>query len=108
MLVLVRAVRSSGDDQGLAGPLVTVCVIAGLAGLAAGVMEGLVQPTAPVQLRMSMALVLLALLSAAILEGGSLVAGMSALIGSGAALGSAWVGRRIMSTLLPPDENESE
>jgi hypothetical protein len=37
------------------------------------------------------------------------VAGSSALTGSGVALGSAWVGRRIMSGLLPTsDEKESE
>jgi hypothetical protein len=109
ILVLVGAVRSSGDDKGFAGPLVTVCVIAGLAGLVTGVIGGLLQPSAPVQLRINMALVFLALLFGAILNGGSLVAGLSALTGSGVALGSAWVGRRIMSGLLPrPDENESE
>jgi hypothetical protein len=84
-------------------------VIAGLAGLVTGVIEGLVQPSAPVRLRISMALVFLALVSAAILDGGPLVAGSSALTGSGVVLGSAWVGRRIMSGLLPgSDENESE
>jgi len=109
ILVLVGTIRSSGDDQGIAGPLVTVCVIAGLAGLVSGVIEGLVQPSAPVRLRIDMALVILALLSAAILGGGPLVAGATALTGSGVALGSAWVGRRIMSGLLPAsDENESE
>jgi hypothetical protein len=109
ILGLVGAIRSSGEDPGFAGPLVTVCLIAALAGLVSGVIEGLVQPSAPVQLRINMALVILALLSAAILDGGPLVAGLSALAGSGVALASAWVGRRIMSGLLPgSDENESE
>jgi hypothetical protein len=109
ILGLVGAIRSSGEDPGFAGPLVTVCLIATLAGLVAGVIEGLVQPSAPAQLRISMALVFLALLSAAIVDGGSLVASLSALTGSGVALGSAWIGRRVMSGLLPgSDENESE
>jgi len=109
ILVLVGTIRSSGDDQGIAGPLVTVCVLAGLAGLITGVIEGLVQPSAPAQLRINIALVFLALISAAILGGGPVVAGSSALTGSGVALGSAWVGRRIMSGLLPTsDEKESE
>ena len=101
LLVLVAAIRSTGEDQGIAGPLVTVCVIAGLAGLATGVTAGLIQVSAAIEVRIRVALVVTVLVTAAILDGGSLVAGLAALTGSGVALGSEWIGRRIMSALLP-------
>jgi hypothetical protein len=85
----------------LAGPLVTVCVIAALAGLATGVIAGLVQFSAPIELRIRLALVAFVLVTAAVLGSGSLAAGLAALTGSAVALGSRWSGRRIMSALLP-------
>jgi len=101
ILVLVGTIRSSGDDQGIAGPLVTVCVIAGLAGLVTGVTAGLIHVSAPIEVRIRLALVVLVLVMAAIVDGGSLAAGLAALTGSGVALGSEWFGRRIMAALLP-------
>jgi hypothetical protein len=108
IVALVEAVRT-GDDQGIAGPLLTVCVITGLAGLATGVTEGLVQTSPRIELRIRLALVVLALVTAAILGGGAIVAGVTALTGSGVALGTAWLGLRSMSALLPPpDDNGRE
>jgi hypothetical protein len=108
VVVLVEAVRTS-DDQGIAGPLLTGCVIAGLAGLVTGVTEGLVQSSPGIELRTRLALVVLALITAAILGSGAIVAGVTALTGSGVALGSAWFGLRIMSALLPrPDDTGPE
>jgi hypothetical protein len=104
-VVLVEAVRPTGDDRSVAGPLVVVCAIAALAGVVTGVTMGLIQASAPVELRIRMALVVLSLVTAVILDGGPLVAGLSAPIGSGVALGSAWCGRRIMSALLPPPDD---
>jgi len=101
VLILVGAIRSSGDDRGLAGPLVTVCLIAALAGLATGVIAGLVQFSAPIELRVRLALVAFVLVMAGLLSSGSLAAGLAALTGSAVALGSRWSGRRIMSALLP-------
>jgi hypothetical protein len=77
-----------------------VCVILSLAGLIAGVTEGLVRPSAPNELRIQMALVVLALATAGTVSGGALVVGLAALIGSGVALGSAWCGRSVMLALL--------
>jgi hypothetical protein len=106
---LVEVIRSSGDDRGIAGPLVTVCLIAALAGFVTGVIAGLVQFSAPIELRIRLALVAFVLVTAAVLGSGSLAAGLAALAGSGVVLGSVWFGRRIMSALLPPsDENVSE
>lgn len=101
VLVVVGAIRSSGDDRGIGGPLVTVCLIAALAGLVTGVIAGLVQFSAPIELRIRLALVAFVLVTAAVLGSGSVAAGLAALAGSGVALGSGWLGRRIMSGLLP-------
>jgi len=99
-LPLVEAVRETSVDRGIAGPLVVVCVILGLAGLAAGVVEGLVRPSAPTELRIRLALVALALVIATTVRGGELVVGSAALLGSGVALGSEWCGRSVISALL--------
>jgi hypothetical protein len=108
IVALVEVVWRS-DDRGIAGPLLTICLIAGLAGLVTGVTEGLVQASPRIELRIRLALVLLALATATILGGGPIVAGLSSLIGSGVALGSAWLGLRIMSALLPgPGDNGPE
>jgi hypothetical protein len=101
IVALVEVGRTSGD-RGIVGPLLTVCLIAGLAGLVAGVTEGLVQASPRIERRIRLALVVLALVTAMIFGGGPIVAGLSALTGSGVALGSAWLGLRIMSALLPP------
>jgi hypothetical protein len=109
IVAVVETIRRTGDDHGIAGPLAVVCLIAGLAGLVTGVIEGVLQPSAPIQLRIRMALVVVALIAAAILGGGALAAGAAVLIGSGVALGSEWCGLVVMSTLLPPpNDNGSE
>jgi len=100
IVALVTALAPS-DDRGVAGPLLTVCVIAALAGLVAGVAVGLIQVSAPIELRIRLVLVVFVLVTAAIVDGGSLAAGLAALTGSGVALGSELFGRRIMSALLP-------
>ena len=99
-MALVEAIRGTSVDRGIVGPLVVVCVILSLAGLIAGVAEGLVRPSAPNELWIQMALVILALATAATVRGGELVVGLAALVGSGVALGSAWCGRRVMMALL--------
>jgi hypothetical protein len=105
IVALVEAGRTS-DDQGIAGPLLTVCVIAGLAGLVTGVTDGLVQESPRIELRIRLALVVVALATAMILGGGPIVAGLSALTGSGVALGSEWLGRRIMLALMGRDDED--
>ena len=105
-MALVEAVRGTSVDRGIAGPLIVVCVILALAGLVTGVTEGIVQPSAPTELRIRMALVVLALATAAMVGGGALVVGLVALLGSGVALGAAWCGRRVMTALLGRDNDE--
>jgi hypothetical protein len=100
-VALITAALPPSDDQGIAGPLVVVCVITGLAGLVSGVIVGIVHPSAPIELRVRMALVVLALVTAVTLRGGPLVAGLAAVAASSVALASAWCGRRVMSALLP-------
>ena len=95
------AAAFSPSDQGFVGPLVVACVITGLAGLVSGVIVGIVHPSSPNELRIGMALVVLALVTAVTLRGSPLAAALSALAGSVVALASAWCGRRIMSALLP-------
>jgi len=106
IVALVEAVRGTSLDRGLAGPLVVVCVVLGLAGLITGVAEGLVRPSASNELRIRMGLVVLALVTAATVRGGALVVGLAALIGSGVALGSRWCGLRVMSALLGRREDD--
>ena len=101
IVAVVETVRRTGDDQGIAGPLVTVCLIAALAGLVTGAIAGLVQFSAPIELRIHLALVAFVLVTAAVLSSGSVAAGLAALAGSGVALGSEWFGRRVVSALLP-------
>ena len=101
IVVALVAAAFSPSDQGFVGPLVVACVITGLAGLVSGVILGIVHPSAPIELRIRMGLVVLALVTAVALRGNPLAAALSALAGSGVALGSAWCGQRIMSALLP-------
>jgi len=100
VFALVEAVRGTSVDRGIAGPLAVVCAILVLAGLITGVIEGIVQPSAPNELRIQLALVVLALATAAMVGGGALVVGLAALLGSGFALGAAWCGRSVMMALL--------
>ncbi len=106
IVVALIAATLPPSDQGFAGPLVVVWVITGLAGLITGVIVGIVHPSAPIELRIRMGLVVLALVTAAAVRGSPLAAGLSALIGSGVALGSLWCGRRIMSALLPQSDDD--
>jgi hypothetical protein len=106
VVVGLVALRGEGTDQGVAGPLLAVGLIAGLAGLATGIAEGLVQPPAPTSLCIGLVLVVLALVAAATLRSGPLVAGLAALTGAAAALGLRWCGRRVMEALLGRDEGD--
>jgi hypothetical protein len=110
IVVALLAAALPPSDQGFAGPLVVACLMAclitGLAGLITGLIVGIVHPSALIELRIRMGLVLLALVTAAAVRGNPLAAGLSALIGSGVALGSLWCGRRITSALLPQSDDD--
>ncbi|MGH2698274.1 MAG: hypothetical protein ACRDJL_03625 [Actinomycetota bacterium] len=106
LVILIVALRGEPVDQGVAGPLLAVSLIAGLAGLATGVAEGLVQPSASLQLRIQTVLVVLALVAAGTLRSGALVAGLAAIVGAAAALGLRWCGRRVLEALVGRDESE--
>jgi hypothetical protein len=106
IVVALIAATLPSSDQGFAGPLVVVCLITGLAGLVTGVVVGIVQPSAPIELRIRMGLVVLALVTSAAVRGDPLAAGLSALIGSGIALGALWCGRRVMSAMLPQSDDD--
>jgi hypothetical protein len=106
IVVALLAAALPPSDQGFAGPLVVACLITGLAGLITGLIVGIVHPSALIELRIRMGLVLLALVTAAAVRGNPLAAGLSALAGSGIALGSLWCGRRITSALLPQSDDD--
>jgi hypothetical protein len=106
-VVLVKALGDSPANHGVVGPVVAVCVIAAGAGMLTGVGEGLVQPPQPIQLRVRLVLVTLVLLAAATLRGGTVAAGLAALVGSGVALILHWCGSRAMSALVGRDDDQS-
>ncbi|MGH2750714.1 MAG: hypothetical protein ACRDK3_07565 [Actinomycetota bacterium] len=106
VVALLVELRGEGDDQGVAGPLVAVSLLTGLIGLATGVGEGLVRPPASIELRIEIVLVVVALVTAATLRGGPLVAGLAALTGTVVALGLRWCGRRVMQGMLGREDGD--
>jgi hypothetical protein len=108
LIAALAALRADPIDRGILGPVIAVGVIAGIAGLVTGVAEGLVQPRAPVVLRLRLALVVLALIVAAVVDAGPLGSFLAALGGAAAALGLRWCGERAMRGLVGRDEEDED
>ena len=105
VIAALAALRADAVDRGILGPVIATGIIAGSAGLLTGVAEGLVQPPAPVQLRIRLALVLLVLVVAAVVNGGALGSLLTALVGAATALGLRWCGERFLRGLVGRDED---
>jgi hypothetical protein len=108
VIAALAALRADPVDRGILGPVIAVGIIAGIAGLVTGVAEGLVQPPAPVVLRIRLALVVLALFVAAVVNAGPLGGLLAALGGAAAGLGLHWCGERAMRGLVGRDEDAED
>ncbi|MGH2828199.1 MAG: hypothetical protein ACRDKF_14655, partial [Actinomycetota bacterium] len=105
-IAALAARRADPIDRGILGPVIAVGVIAGIAGLVTGVVEGLVQPPAPAVLRLRLALVVLVLVVAVVVNAGPLGSFLATLGGAAAALGLRWCGERAMRGLVGRDEED--
>jgi len=97
------ALGAASITQGILGPVVAAVIIAGIAGLVTGVAEGFVQPVAPIARRIRLALVVLALIVAAALQGDPLGSFLASLGGAAAALGMRWCGEHALRGLVGDD-----
>jgi len=108
VIAALAALRADPIDRGILGPVIAAGIVAGIAGLVTGVAAGLLQPPAPVALRVRLALVVLALIIAVVVNAGPSGSFLAALGGAAAGLGLHWSGERAMSGLIGRDEDAED
>ncbi|MGH2777474.1 MAG: hypothetical protein ACRDJB_02370 [Actinomycetota bacterium] len=108
IIAALAALRADPIDRGILGPVIAAGIIAGIAGLVTGVAEGLLQPPAPVALRIRLGPVVLALIVAAVVNAGPWEGFLAALGGAAAGLGLHWSTERAMRGLIGRDEDAED